>query len=137
MLPAGQQGDSHPEHPSKAFKPCCAPQPAFLTCKAPEAFAPHSAGDHLARLVPALFSPEGTRRNSAADVCRGGNLDFTSGLRGEGFSVLQLVLAQVKTHFPSLRGLDPLTAHALSHFSLAHPYSFCPEQDQFDLWLAT
>lgn len=122
MLLAGQQGDAHPEHPSKAFKPCCAPQLTFLTCKAPEAVAPCCAGDHLAWLVPALFSPEGTSRNSAADVRRARNLDFTSGLRGEGFSVLQLALAQVKTYFPSLRGLGSLTAQTLPHFSPAFPF---------------
>lgn len=130
---AGQQGDSHPEHPSKAFKPCCAPQPVFLTCKAPDALAPRCAGDHLAWRVPALFSPEGTRRNSAADVRRGGNLDFTSGLRGERFSVLQLALTQVETYFPSLREPDPLTAQTLPRFSPALPDSCCPEQDRSDL----
>lgn len=54
---------------------------------------------------------------SAADACRGGNLEFTSRLRGEGFSVLQLTWAQVKTYFSSLHVLDPLTAHTLPHFS--------------------
>lgn len=82
-----------------------------------------------------MFSPKGTRRTNTADVCRVGSLDFTSEVGGEGFSVLQLTLAQVKTHFPLLRGLDPLTAQTLGHFSPSPSYSCCPEKDRSGVWL--
>lgn len=42
----------------------------------------------------------------AADVCRGGNLAFTSGLPDEGILVFQLALAQGKIYFSSFCGLD-------------------------------
>lgn len=61
---------------------------------------------------------------------REGNLAFTSGLRGEGFLVFQLALAQGKMYFPSFCGLEPLTAQPLPCFSWDFSYSCCTEQSQ-------
>lgn len=125
VLQTGEQGSSHPEHPSKVSQPCCAAQPSSLP--APQALAPRCAGDSCQGLWLPCFPLEAP---GAAAVWRGGNLAFPSGLQDEGILVFQLSLAQGEMYFPSFCGLDPLTAQPLSCFSWDFSYFCCTEQNQ-------
>lgn len=136
MLLAGQRGDSHPEHPSKAFKPCCALQLAFLTCKVPKAFAPRRAGDHLAWLVSALFSPKGARRKCCRCV-QGRQPGIYITVARRGIFGPSAYLGPSENIFLLAPCAGPFNSTHTSTFQSTLSYSCCPEQDQSDLWVAT